>query len=172
MRIRVLAVPSGIPSASETSTCVRPPKNAISRADPLGLGQLGHRGPDGVSPHAPPRLLVHVVLSLLELEVDVGGVPADVRLPAHQVDGLVAREREEPGAQRAACRIETAGVLPDRDEDLLDNILGEPVAARDLVGERVERAGIPFVERLDGPFVLLADPDEEPCLLRPPVVGR
>ena len=67
---------------------------------PLGGGQLLDGGADALAAEVEPRLVVHVVVGLVELEVHVRGALADVGLAAHEVDGLVAREGEQPRARR------------------------------------------------------------------------
>ena len=171
-RIRVLAVPSGIPRDSETSTWVRPRKNASSSATRCGSGRDGHGCAHRVAPHAEPGLLVDVVGRFLELEIDIGGMASDVGLASDEVDRLVPGEREQPGAQRPTRRVEAAGVVPDGHEDLLDHVLGEAIGARHLVGERVERSRVPLVERLDRALVVLADPGEEGRFLAAALVDR
>ena len=172
VRMRVFAVPSGIRSRSATSTWVRPAKKASSSATRCASGS----GPDGLddllATHVLPGLPIDVVRGDLELEVDVGRPLAMGLLASHQVDRLVPGQRVQPGAERAARRVEPAGVAPDRHEDVLDDLLGEALRPRHLVGERVERdrCSDAYSSSMRS-FVAFADPSQETGIGRPRVVS-
>ena len=65
------------------------------------------------------------------------------------------------GPTRAARRVEPVGLPPDGDEDLLDDLLGEPLRPGHLVGERVQRPAVAGVEGLDGALVALDDAGQQ-----------
>jgi hypothetical protein len=132
---------------------------------PLDLAQLAHRGADLVSTDAEPHRVVNVVRRRLELKVRVGMPLARQDLAPDGVDRLVAGHRVEPRPDGSLRGVEARRVLPDRDEDLLDDVLGEPVAAGDLHGERIERAAVAAMELLDGALVAGDDSPEEDRLL-------
>ena len=128
--------------------------------------QLRNRLPNAIAPDAHPRFLAHVVIGNLKLKVCVNCALADVCLAPDKVDGLVARQREQPGRNGALGRVKADGVLPDGHERLLHNVLGKTLPAGHLVGKRVERARIPLVQLLHRPLVTGDDPLQQRPVLR------
>ena len=73
------------------------------------------------------------------------------------------RHRAEQAAQGAAVGIDAAGVLPDGDEDVLGDVLGDLLVADDPQGEAVDEAGELVVELFEGGLVAAAESlDERP----------
>src|SRR4051812_36271156 len=70
------------------------------------------------------------------------------------------RDREQPGADGTARRV--VGVaLPEREEDLLYDVLGERSVAEQPTGEGVARTAVALVELLDRGLVAAPHPGEQ-----------
>jgi hypothetical protein len=84
----------------------------------------------------------------------------------------LCRARAKSQEERAPFAGSNRPASFDGDEHLLDDVLGEAVGARHLVGQGVEGSGIAGVEGLDRPLILLANPDEKRGLLGSSFVDR
>ena len=80
-------------------------------------------------------------------ERDEAGSSARGAQPVHRP---VAGDRAQPGAERSDGRIEALGAVPERQEDLLDDVLGDPAVARQAKRRRVQGGGVAIVERGEG----------------------
>ena len=151
VRMRVLAVPSGIPSRSATSIWVRPAEEREFEGSPLGVAS----GCPTASRTLSRRRLSQASRSTSSSATSNSRSTSAVRLRtfASRRTRSIALWRarlnsQGPTAPRDA--IEPRGVLPDRDEDLLDDVLREALGAGDPIGQGVERPAVPLVQRLDG----------------------
>ena len=82
---------------------------------------------------------------LVEGEIETGSAAA----AAEPVDGAVMDDRADPGAQAPPLRPVGGRAPPDREERLLDDVLGGTGVAEDAQGEREGEPPVPVVEHLD-----------------------
>ena len=105
---------------------------------PLRLAQLRQGGADAVASDVAPGLVVDVVGRDLALRVDLGRRSACGWLASRRTRSMAlwrARLNSHGPTDPAAGSNRSAS--PERDEDLLDDLLGEPVRPGHLVGEGV-----------------------------------
>ena len=89
-------------------------------------------------------------------------------LAAHEIDAAAVHLREHVGAEGATRRVEPLRVVPQPEEHLLHDLLGEGTVTEDPVGEtegRTRVAPVRLLERL-GPEA--ADRDHEAGVARLP----
>ncbi len=73
-------------------------------------------------------------------------------------------ERQDPGARLPALRHEARRRPPDREEGLLDGVLGERLIAQDAQREAVRRAPVTVVQLGERPL-LRARREQDECLV-------
>ena len=66
--------------------------------------------------------------------------------PAQMVERAAAGDREQPGPQAAALRVEAVGALPGLEEDLLLDVLGRGTVAEHALQRAEDRASVEVVE--------------------------
>ncbi len=77
---------------------------------------------------------------------------------AQNVDGAVAHYAEQPCSHAASARVEVVARAPDREECLLDDLLGDRRARAHVRGERHRNANVAAIEQ--GKSVWVANDDE------------
>jgi hypothetical protein len=82
------------------------------------------------------------------------------------VEHAVPRDRHEPGAERAAGGVVAIGAAPQRDERVLDDLLG-PGRPEHMRCECVDAASVAVVEARERRSVAARDPVDEPLVAWP-----
>ena len=94
------------------------------------------------------------------------------RLPPQLVEGEVAGDAEEPGAEAARIPVEGVRATPDAQEGLLRDFLRHLGLPDDAERKAVDDVRIPRVEQCERPLVPLADAGEERPVTRRLGSGR
>ena len=154
--VRVLTVPSGMPSRSATWLCVRSPWYWSSSTSRWRGCQCVQRLAD-VEPHDD---LVERRSADAVLRVQAASVVADrlSRTPPPEVDGGASRQRVDERPHRRASRVIAIRRAPQPHERLLHEVLREPAVVQEVHAEGVEA---PSVEVVEGRERLLAIPGSQ-----------
>ena len=129
----------------------------------LRVGQPRERLLHALALEAQPRRLVRFRL----VARDRGGgalverFGATALLAPDEIDGAPVHERQDPGARLGALRPERGGGAPDREESLLDGVLGQPLVAQDTQRETVGDASDAIVELGESRLVAPRDERDE-----------
>ena len=83
------------------------------------------------------------------------------RLGPQQVDRAAVALGEQVGAQRAPLGVELLGLVPDAEEHLLHDLLGEGRVDEQALGQREHGAGVAPVGLGEGVLAVAADGDDE-----------
>ena len=84
---------------------------------------------------------------------------------AQPVDRPVAGDRAQPGSQGTDGSVEAFGAVPERQEDLLDHVLGDRSVSREAVGRGEDRVHVAIVERGQGILGPCGDRGDEDSLV-------
>ena len=149
--MRLLIVPSGTPSRSASSDCVKPA--VVGELERLSLLVAGAGaappGRGGARSGSSTSSSVAGARSARAVVVERVGAPA--LLAADDVDGAPVDERQDPRARLRALGAERAGRAPDGQERLLHCVLGERRVAHDAQREPVRDAAVAVVELARAP---------------------
>ena len=114
-------------------------------ASHLALGQLGERRAHLLGDGDVPHLVLDVVAALGGAQEVALLAPAAGGLGPQAVDRSAVALGEQVGAQRAAAGVELLGLLPQAEEDLLHDLLGDGVAGEEAARQAEDGAGVAAV---------------------------
>ena len=170
LRVRVFTVPSGHSSRSAISTCVSPSRYASTITTRSGSGISASAAPtaarmsaastaaSGLGSWSAPPSDHRGRSEPVEIAIGLVAVPptrerderwASARRP-QPVDGPVAGDRPQPRRERRERRIEQLGAVPERQECLLHDLLGDLTVASQPERDGVDAVDMPVVERREG----------------------
>ena len=156
-RMRLFTVPSGSSSSSGHL-----PVGAAAEVGEFDGGPL----PGREDRHGLPDLVGdgEVDDGVFDVVVGFGGGSGVALLPlaagdlgAEDVDGTAVGLGQEERSERAPVRIELLGAVPEPEEDLLDDLLGQRAVDQEPAGEGEHRAGVPAVGLGEGLLAVAAD---------------
>ena len=158
-RMRPLIVPIGVSSIEAISVCVKPPKYASSITRHCSAGSVVSAW--RISCASSSRATSTSVRSRASKRSSMPSSLARRRSwTTERRSESIARlwtMPEHPRADRAAGAVVARAAAPQRQERLLDDVLGGRAAAAHAVGERERGAGVPLVDDLEGRRLAAAD---------------
>ena len=150
--MRVLAVPSGRSRKSAICWWVRSSRKARLNACRWGGGSAATAARTIARRCVAPGRLGRAGAGLGHApDAEALGVGFDLEPPAappQLVEHAEVGDPQDPGAEGASRRVEGAGLAPDRDEDVLDDLLGGGAAER-LGGQVEDQRRVTAVEQAE-----------------------